>query len=143
MIDMKIVGYFEGTDPFVLTRLVAEGFGTKPLANPWDNHGKIASRIEPGEIHLIIGYLHKMLPPVGKKETRDHPTEKMGIHPPKDSTPLDLLFPAKSNNIPVLILAPVDCLDEARELLGDAAEFVTFVIPEELEKTALEILKKK
>jgi hypothetical protein len=142
MIDMKIVGYFEGTDPFVLTKLVAAGYGTKPVANPWDNHGKNCSRIEPGEIHLIIGYLHKLLPPVGKKGTRDYPTAKMGIDPPKDSTPLDLLYAAKSNDIPILVLAPFDCHDEAKVLLGEAAEFVTFVIPEELEKTAMDILKK-
>ncbi len=139
---MKIVGYFEGTDPFVLTRLVAEGYGTIPLANPWDNHGKIASRILPGEIDLIIGYLHKLLPPVGKRITPDTHTTKMGIDPARDITPLDLLYPAKTNEIPVLVIAPYDCHDEAKELLGEAADFVTFVKHEDLEKTAIEILKK-
>ncbi len=139
---MKIVGYFEGTDPFVLTRLVAEGFGTLPLANPWDNHGKVCSRIEPGEIDLIIGYLHKLMPPVATSKKELDPTSKMGISPPKDVSAYDLLFPAKTNNIPVLVIAPIDCHDEAQELLGEAAEFVTFVKPEDLEATALALLKK-
>ena len=33
---MKTVGYFEGTDSNALTKLVADGFGTLPLANEWD-----------------------------------------------------------------------------------------------------------
>lgn len=139
---MKIVGYFEGTDPFVLTRIVAEGFGTLPLANPWDNHGKVCSRVEPGELDLIIGYLHKLLPPIATPKKETDPTSKMGIAPPTDFSPYDLLYPAKSNNIPVLVVAPLDCQDEAEELLGEAAKFVTFVKPEDLEAKALDILKK-
>ncbi|MFX1485321.1 MAG: hypothetical protein ACFFCP_19280 [Promethearchaeota archaeon] len=139
---MKIVGYFEGTDPYVLTRLVSEGYGTIPLANPYDNHGKIASRIVPGDVHLIIGYLHKLLPPVGETENLDYPTAKMGIDPPNDISPHDLLYPAKTNSIPVLVIAPSDCHDEARELLGDAADWVTFVKPADLESAALDLLKK-
>ncbi len=139
---MKIVGYFEGTDPYVLTRLVAEGYGTLPLANPWDNHGKVCSRIEPGELNLIIGYLHKLLPPVATSKKDTDSTSKMGIGPSKDISPFDLLYPAKSNSIPVLVVAPFDCHDEAKELLGEAAEFVTFVRPEELEAKALSYLKK-
>ena len=139
---MKIVGYFEGTDPFVLTRLVAEGYGTLPLANPWDGHGKVSSRLEPGDVDLIVGYLHKLMPPIATSRKELDSTSKMGIAPPKDLSPYDLLFTARRNNIPVLVIAPVDCQDEAKGLLGDAAEFVEFVQPEDLESRALELLKK-
>jgi hypothetical protein len=139
---MKVVGYFEGTDPAVLSRLVAEGFGTLPLANNWDGHGKVASNLEPGEVALIIAYLHKLLPPQRSKERSEEVPAPVGIAPSKDIQPIDLLYPAKSYNIPVLVVAPGDCHGEASSFLEDAAEFVTFVTPDELEKRALKILKK-
>ncbi len=139
---MKVVGYFEGTDPAVLSRLVAEGFGTLPLANNWDGHGKVASNLEPGEVSLIIGYLHKLMPTERSKERSEGVPTSVGMAPRKDIQPIELLYPAKSYNIPVLVVAPGDCHGEARGFLEEAAEFCTFVTPEELEERALKILKK-
>ena len=57
---MKTVGYFEGTDPILLTEIVAKGCGTLPIANDWDGHGKIASHLEAGEVDLIeSSYRHE------------------------------------------------------------------------------------
>jgi len=35
----KTVGYFEGTDPLLLNKLVARGIGTLPISNGFDSHG--------------------------------------------------------------------------------------------------------
>jgi hypothetical protein len=139
---MKTVGYFEGTDPACLTRLVSEGFGTLPLANGWDGHGKLASHIEPGEVDLIIGYLHKLLPPKRSPSKEEKKGVTTIINPPNDKTPFDLLFSAHSYNIPILIIAPDDCHDEARKLLGEAIKYVEFVTSETLCQKALEKLGK-
>ena len=139
---MKIVGYFEGTDPACLTRLVSEGFGTLPLANGWDGHGKLAAHIEPGEVDLIIAYLHKLLAPrrLHRNEEKNGVTQI--INSPDDKTPFDLLFRAHSYNVPVLIIAPDDCHDEARKILGEAIEYVEFVTSDTVCKKALEKLGK-
>ena len=139
---MKIIGYFEGTNPEVLTRLVAEGYHTRPIANPWDGHGKICSQLAPGDVDLIIGYLHKFMSPVGTTKTEAGIPELRTIDPPKDISPFDLLYPAKANNIPVLVIIPDDCHKEAKNLLGEAAKFVNFVSPDKLEISAMELLQK-
>ncbi|MHA3964276.1 MAG: hypothetical protein AM325_012150 [Candidatus Thorarchaeota archaeon SMTZ1-45] len=138
---MKIVGYFEGTDSGVLTKIVASGFCTLPLANEWDGHGKNASHIEPGQIDLIIGYLHKLLPPLGTCEDENAKAAPMGVDIHRGFRPIDLLYPAKAYNIPVLVVVPRDYHKEAKDLLGEAAEFATIVTPEDLEKKVREILE--
>ena len=42
---MKVVGYFDGTDSSLLTKLVIKGYGTIPIANDYDGAGKIASHL--------------------------------------------------------------------------------------------------
>jgi len=37
---MAIIGYLEGTNPDVLSSLIARGHDTVPIGNGWDNHGK-------------------------------------------------------------------------------------------------------
>ncbi|TFG32474.1 hypothetical protein EU527_09980 [Candidatus Thorarchaeota archaeon] len=138
---MKTIGYFEGTDSSLLSKIVAEGFCTVPLANEWDGHGKIASHIEPGEIHLIISHLHKLLPPRGKqKDTKEVPVT-VSIDAYRGSRPIDLLYPAKTYNIPVLVVVPKEYYEKAKDLLEDANEFVTLIDPDELEEKVRAILK--
>lgn len=133
---MKTVGYFEGTDPSILTELVANGFGTLPLGNDWDGYGKNASHLEPGLVDLIIGHLHKIVPP-----TRP-PGEKGigGIGKYRGLDPCELLYPAKAYDIPVLIIAPTKYHKQAEVALGEAKDFSTIVAPENLESKIREIL---
>ena len=59
---MVTVGYLEGTDPVMLSRLAAGGVGTLPLSNGVDNHGKFINAItERDEIDLVVGPLHKIM----------------------------------------------------------------------------------
>lgn len=138
---MTTVGYFEGTDSILLSKIVAEGFCTVPLANEWDGHGKIASHIEPGDVQLIIGYLHKLLPPKGKSMSADEVPMPVSIDAYRGFKPIDLLYPAKVHNIPVLVVVPEEYHKKAKEALGEAAEFVTVVTHENLEEEVRKILK--
>jgi len=124
---MKTIGYFDGTDSILLTKLAASGFCTLPLGNEWDNHGKIASHLEPDEVNLIIAYLHKLLPP------RDEVKRPIPL-------PIDLLYPAKTYDIPVLVVVPKEFHKKAKNLLGEAADFVNLVTPDELEENVRKIL---
>lgn len=133
---MKTIGYFDGTDSVLLTKLTTLGHGTIPLANDYDRAGKMANQLEPGEIDLIIGYLHKLIPPI-KKDTGSKPTHMREYRGMK---PIDLLYPAKAYDIPVIIIVPKGHHKEAKELLGEAADFVEIVSPEELEETVLKFL---
>ncbi|MHA2369065.1 MAG: hypothetical protein ACXADX_09600 [Candidatus Hodarchaeales archaeon] len=113
------VGYFQGTDPLILTKLNAKGVGTLPLGNPWDSHGKKADLIKKEDnVRVVIGYLHKILP-----VSADDPIG-----------PYELLYSCKTHSIPVLIIAPPNCKDICEKLLGQAAEIVTLVTPETLEE---------
>ena len=59
---MATIGYLEGTDPLVLSRLAVKGIGTLPLSNGFDNHGKFINTItEHDQISLVVGYLHKIM----------------------------------------------------------------------------------
>jgi hypothetical protein len=137
---MKTVGYFEGTDSSLLSKISANGFCTVPLANEWDGHGKIASHLEPGEVNLIIAYLHKLMPPRGTpKESKKAPMP-VSIDMYRGFRPIDLLYPAKAYNIPVLVVVPKEFHKEAKKVLEEAAEFVTIVSPENLEEKARNIL---
>lgn len=134
---MKTVGYFEGTDPILLTEVVAKGCGTLPIANDWDGHGKIASHLEAGEVDLIVGYLHKLIPP--ERPTTDRTGHALEEY--RGMKPLDLLFRAKTYEIPVLVVVPAGHHDSAKEVLGEIESFAEVVSPEDLEKRVLEILQ--
>ncbi|MHA2026851.1 MAG: hypothetical protein ACW98U_13210 [Candidatus Thorarchaeota archaeon] len=118
---MKTIGYFDGTDSMLLTKLAAYGFCTFPLGNEWDGHGKIVTNLEPGDVDLIITYLHKLLPP---RDTVKGPIP----------TPVDLLFRAKTHSIPIFVVVPTDLQEKAKDLLGEAADFVRIVTPQELDQ---------
>ena len=110
---MAIVGYLQGTDALVLTRLAVRGVGTLPLGNGIDNHGKFITTISGRDgIDLVVGYLHKIVR-----------TQNQGF------LTQDLLQSCLDNKIPVLIVVPEADQPEARRLLGTVAEVVTLVDP--------------
>ncbi len=119
------IGYFEGTDPLLLSKLNAKGIGTLPCSNQWDNHGKMVDLFKKEDgVRAVVGYLHKVLP-----ASADDP---IGAY--------DLLYSCKTYDIPVLIIAPAGCEDACRKLLGQATEIVTLVTPETVEEELEKIL---
>lgn len=118
---MVRVGYFEGTDPLLLTKLAAEGIETLPVANTWDGHGKPINHLSKGEVNVVVGYFHKVIP---TEEARTSMFELM----------LDnMLAACKAYSIPVLLIAPGTLRDKAKKLLGDTGPNVHIVSPEALE----------
>ena len=110
---MATIGYLEGTDSLVLTRLAARGVGTLPVGNGFDNHGKFITTIsERDAIDLVVGYLHKIL----RTEHRGFLTK-------------DLLQSCLDYGIPVLVVVPEAEQVAARQVLGAIGESVTLVDP--------------
>ncbi|MFQ6093082.1 MAG: hypothetical protein ACE5OR_10445 [bacterium] len=121
---MKTLGYFEGTDPIILTKLATKGIETLPLGNGADNHGKYVGHITKHDnISLIIGYLHKVLP--------------LSEHKLKAG---DILFSCKTHNIPVMLIVPKSDQVAAKNLLGNAAEYTILVDRDEIMDRVLQIL---
>ncbi len=110
------VGYFEGTDPLLLSKLAAEGIETLPVGNTWDGHGKYVNHLGKGEVNVVVGYLHKVIPAE---------QERMN--------PADLLFACKTWEIPVVLIAPPASRDKAMKLLGDVGPNTHVVAPEQVE----------
>lgn len=118
---MARVGYFEGTDPIVLTTLAAEGVETLPIANTWDHHGKHINHLTEGEVNVVIGYLHKVIP-------------AQPLRTSLVSVMLDDMFSAcKAYNIPVLLIVPATLHDKAKEIIANTKAKIQIVTPEELE----------
>ena len=113
---MPTVGYLEGVDPLVLTRLAVHGVGTLPVSNGFDNHGKFINAItERDAIDLVVGYLHKLLR-----------TQRQGF------LVEDLLDACYNCQIPILLVVPHEDQERARQLLGAANERLTLIEPQEL-----------
>ena len=121
---MAIVGYLEGTDPLLLTKIATKGIDALPVSNGFDSHGKYINHLthEDG-ISVVIGYLHKILPVPGTA-----------------LTPRDLLFACLTHEIPVLIMAERSDHEEARLLLGEVGDRVRLVDPSDLYQVALETI---
>lgn len=118
---MARIGYFEGTDPLLLTKLAAEGVETLPVGNTWDGHGKYVNHLSKGEVNLVVGYLHKLIP---AEQARTAMFSLM----------LDnLLSACKVYEIPVLLIVPSTLQEKAKKILGDAGPIIHLVTPEELE----------
>ncbi len=121
---MATVGYLEGVDPLVLTRLAVRGVGTLPVSNGFDNHGKFITSISKrDEIDVIVGYLHKIMR-----------TQRQGFFPQ------DLLRSCLDCHIPILILVPKADQLAARQALGQIGEAVTLVDPARLYEEILKVL---
>jgi len=113
---MATVGYLEGVDPVVLTRLSLRGVGTLPISNGVDNHGKFVNAIsERDAIDIVVGYLHKVMR-----------TQRQGFFPQ------DLLQACADCRIPTLVIVPREHHATAQVMLGQAAEMVTLVDPEDV-----------
>jgi hypothetical protein len=120
----KNVGYFEGTDPLLLTRLVAHDIDTVPISNGLDNHGKeVRYLTRADEIEIVVGYLHKVVPLDEMKMTTD-----------------DMLFSCVAYQIPILLILPEDLEEKARAVLGDVPKGVRFVAPEDAFDEVMKIL---
>ena len=122
----KNVGYLEGVSPELLSKIAAKNIGTFPVANEWDSHGKKVHHLEKGDADLVIGHLHKLIPHF--------------VRSARVLTPYDMLYPCKTFNVPVLVVAAKETHSEAKKLLGKAAEIATLVDPADLERKAWEIL---
>jgi hypothetical protein len=113
---MATVGYMEGIDPLVLTRLTVRGIGTLPLSNGFDNHGKfITSLARRDEVDVVVGHLHKVVR-----------TQRQGFHP------RDLLQPCLDGGMVVMIVVPQDDHILARQLLGPLCADIVLVDPARL-----------
>jgi hypothetical protein len=115
------VGYFEGTDPLLLSTLAAEGVETLPVANTWDGHGKYVNHLSKGEVNVVVGYLHKVIPAESLR------TSSLSLM--VDS----MLSACKAHGIPVLLIVSASLRDKAKEILGDIGPNVHIVAPGELE----------
>jgi hypothetical protein len=120
---MARVGYFEGTDPLLLTTLAAEGIETVPLGNTRDNHGKYVNHLTKGEVNVVVGWLHKIMP------AEEERTSLLPIMLE------NLLGVCKVHNIPVLLTVPANLHDKVKKLLGDVGPNIHIVAPEKLEAT--------
>ena len=118
---MARVGYFEGTDPLLLSMLAAEGVETLPVANTMDRHGKNVNQLSKGEVNVVVGYLHKVIP----AEIKRTASFQLMLD--------NMLSACKAYNIPVLLIVRSTLRDEAKKIIGDAGSNVHIVSPEELE----------
>ena len=119
---MASVGYFEGTDPVILTRLAARGIGTLPLSNGFDMHGKYVNHLaRQDDISVVVGYLHKVMPTGGVSVA-----------------PRDLLFSCLTNDIPVVLVAERAFHEAALERLGEVRDRVKLVDPADLYEAILQ-----
>lgn len=122
---MKVVGYFEGTDPLLLTKLTSKNIGVMPLGNGADNHGKYIGLITRSDkIGVVVGYAHKVLPVPG-----------LPINPK------DILFSCGINKIPVILIAADEDVKNIKERLEEVKKYITVVSPEEVFDTVKKKLK--
>ncbi len=111
---MRKIGYFEGTDSKILTALAAEGIDTLPLGNGDDGYGKYVGHITKADnLSVVVGYLHKVIP---LSEQANKPS--------------DILYSCTVHKVPVVLLVPEQIHEKAKKVLGNVAEKVKLVIPE-------------
>jgi hypothetical protein len=119
---MKKLGYMDGTDSQILTKIAAAGVETAPLGNGYDNVGRYLGYINPSDgIDAVVGYFHKFLPLEGSNVCAS-----------------DLLKPCAIHGIPVFILVADEDAAKAKELMGDCGANVKFIDPA---KAVEELLK--
>jgi hypothetical protein len=122
--ERKSVGYFEGTDPAVLTSLICAGCDTIPISNGLDSHGThIRLLNEETKLDVLIGYFHKVYAPVGAETQAE-----------------DMFHVCQTYGIPFLLVVPREQHACAREKLDTCPEVVEFVDPADLLDAARRIL---
>lgn len=120
----KSVGYFEGTDPKLLTHLVMSGFDTIPVSNGVDNHGNCVGRVtQQNRFDLLVGYLHKIT-----------------AQPDDELQCADVFHICKTYSIPLLLEVPEHLHEAAWNVLPDAPNMVELRDPAETLDRALELL---
>lgn len=120
----KSVGYFEGTDPKLLTHLVMSGFDTIPVSNGVDNHGNCVGRVtQQNRFDLLVGYLHKIT-----------------AQPDDELQCADVFHICKTYSIPLLLEVPEHLHEAAWNVLPDAPSVVELRDPAETLDRALELL---
>ena len=123
----KRVGYFDGTDPDLLTALICDGHDTIPVSNGLDNHGQHVRLInDQNRYSLLIAPLYKIFAP----ETHDSDTV----------TYQEVFRLCRTYSIPLLIGVPQEFSQRSRELLGDPPDIVRLVDPSEMLAVATQIL---
>lgn len=120
----KAVGYFEGTDPAVLTSLVCDGCVTIPISNGLDNHGQYIRLLnEESKVDILLGYMHKIDAPIGY-----------------DTQAEDIFHICQIYQIPFLLIVPRDLHECARGKFASPS-VVQYVDPSDLLETARKILR--
>lgn len=110
---MALIGYFEGTDSQLLTRLVARGHDTLPLSNGVDNYGLYVHDISKKDgIDVVIGYLHKAMTNEGETITTE-----------------EVLSGCTKLKIPVLLMIPAEEILGLKKRLGTLSPTARFVEP--------------
>ena len=125
MSDKRIVGYMEGTDPELLTQLICDGFDTMPFGNGADGHGMNITIMTQKDAHVLVGYLHKFMPPKGFSISLE-----------------SLLFNLSIQRIPLVLLVPESAKEKAKELMKDVKCEYYIVDPSEAYAKIKEILSK-
>jgi len=115
------IGYFEGTDPLLLSKLAAEGVETLPVANTWDGHGKMVNHLTKGEVNIVVGYLHKVIPA--------EPLRTAALPIMVDN----ILSACKVHDIPVLLIVPAALREKAEKILSGTEVKIQIVSPEQVE----------
>ena len=122
---MALIGYMEGTDPNLLSKLCAKGHETLPLGNGADGHGKYIAHLTASEgVSVVIAHLHKLAPVSGM--------EHISIE--------DRLFACRMHDIPVLLVVPEPSKENARKKIGEAKDYVQIVSPSNLEPEVMKII---
>jgi hypothetical protein len=116
----KNVGYFEGTDPALLTDLVCNGYDTVPISNGFDNHGMHVRIINnENRIDVLIGYVHKIY-------ASDDDVRGGGV------TYQDVFHVCRTFDIPLVLCVHTELQDRARKLFGDMPDVVELVDPSDM-----------
>ena len=121
---MFTIGYMEGTDSGLLTKLAAAGAETLPLGNGWDGHGQYVAHLNVGDgVNAVVGYYHQFETLSGS-----------------NLTPGDLLKSCKICRIKIYIIADKDDHDKVKKMLGEVASDVTVVDPGEVGDALLKLV---
>lgn len=123
----KKIGYFDGTDPDLLTALICDGYDTVPIANGLDNHGQHARLInDQNRYDLLVTPLHKIYAP----EDADGDTVSYQ----------EVIRICRTYSIPLIVTVPTRLAGRARELLDDPPDIVRLADPADVLMSAEEIL---
>ena len=121
----KSVGYFEGTDPAVLSSLICDGCDTIPISNGLDNYGQHVRLFnEENRVDLLMGYLHKVYAPAGAETQAE-----------------DIFHVCEIYQIPFIMIVPAGLHDFARQKFERCPDIVRLVDSSDILEAARKILR--